>query len=127
VRSLDTQVSASISSLNFDAEKKSVFKDRVSAEIDNLQQGTGKKLNAEERQKVIDKFLIEGEVLSGSIFKPDRNKRYFEVAGTGDAVKFSVNEIPKPERQKIEAALTKNGKKVTDAEVTRLYKLKMGL
>lgn len=127
VRSLDTQVSASIASLNFDAEKKSVFKDRVSAEIDNLQQGTGKKLNAEERQKVIDKFLIEGEVESGSFFKPDRNKRYYEVAGTGEAEKFSINEIPKTERQKIESALTKNGKKVTDAEVTRLYKLKMGL
>jgi hypothetical protein len=127
VRSLDTQISASIASLNFDTEKKSVFKDRVSAEIDNLQQGTGKKLNADERQKVIDKFLIQGEVESGSFFIPDKNKRYYEVAGTADAGMFSVSEIPKAERQKIEAALTKNGKKVTEAEVLRLYKLKMGL
>jgi hypothetical protein len=127
VRSLDTQISASVSSLNFDAEKKSVFKDRVSAEIDNIQQSTGKKLDADGRQKVIDKYLIEGEVESGSFFKPDKNKRYYEVAGTPDAGMFSVSEIPKAERQKIEASLTRNGKKVTDAEVARLYKLKMGL
>jgi hypothetical protein len=127
VRSLDTQISASIASLNFDTEKKSVFKDRVSAEIDNLQQGTGKKLNADERQKVIDKFLIQGEVESGSFFKPDKNRRYYEVAGTPDAGMFSVSEIPKAERQKIEASLTRNGIKVTEAEVLRLYKLKMGL
>jgi hypothetical protein len=125
VRSLDTQVSASISSLNFDAEKKSVFKDRVSAEIDNLQQGTGKKLNAEERQKVIDKFLIEGEVPSK--YWGTTTKKAFEVYGTADAGKFSVSEIPEAERKKIIKALTIRNKKITEEEIAKQYKETMGL
>lgn len=109
-----------------DKDKKGNFDRVVTNAIQEEQRRKGKELTQEERQKVIDRMVIDGEVLSGHWYQNDPNKKLFEVYGTEDAARFAPK-VPDDDRKKIEAALKRAGKPVTDAEVTRLYKLKNGL
>jgi hypothetical protein len=101
-----------------------VLEDKIRKQIDIEQQTLGKKFNADERQKVIDRMLIKGEVDTGGLYSP--NKTFYEVVGTPDEAKF-VPFIPKDERAKIVEALQRNGKPVNDKEILNLYKKKQGI
>lgn len=78
----------------------------------------GKPLNDEARQKIVDRMLLQ----SGSWF----GGRFYETYGSGKEGEFDP-EIPGAERAKIEAALARAGKPITEAEVVRLFKRKHGL
>lgn len=75
-------------------------------------------------------FIIFPAVLSAKIIQgkivPRRRRRTLS-AGRSPASEDAGPAIPKAERQKIEAASQRRGRPVTDAEVVRLYKQKMGL
>jgi hypothetical protein len=109
-----------------DKEKKGRFDRTITLAIDDAQREKGKPLNYKERQELIDRMVISGEVLSGKFYLPDPNKRLYEIYGTEDAKRFSPD-IPKDERQKIESALKRKGVKVTEEEVVRLFKAKYKL
>lgn len=109
-----------------DKEKKGAFDRAATDAIQTEARRRGKELTYEERQAVIDRMVISGEVVSGHWYHADADKRYYEVAGTEDAAKFAP-EIPDTEKSKIEAALTRAGKPVTDGEVMRLFKQKHGI
>ena len=108
-----------------DREAKGKFDSAVSQAVTNEEKRTGKKLDYDERQKIIDKMLVEGEVLSGKWYLNDPNKRVYEL--TPDEIAKFAPKIPKVERAKIEAAIIGDKKAVTDEEVVRRYKRKMGL
>ena len=129
--SLDAQLAQMHNQLKFGSgqkEQKGAFDRAVSAAILEEQKRTpGKKLGQEERQKIIDRMVIQGEVEGGGLFgllDPDR--RYYEVQGTDAAAKF-VPDMPKDERKKIEDALKRKGRKVDNAAVTELYLQLRGL
>lgn len=124
VSSLSQQIDAAFGSN--DKEEKGKFAAAVYAEINAEQKRTGKNLSWEDRQKIIDRMMVEGEVASGKWYAPDRNTRLYEIRGTEDARRFTPT-IPRPERDKIEAALRRAGRPVSDAEVARLYKRKHGI
>lgn len=109
-----------------DAEKRGQFDASVYRELDSESKQLGRKLTYEERQKVIDRLLIEGEVASGKWWAPDSDHRFYEVTDTDEAADF-VPSIPKTERTKIESALQRAGVVVNDANVMALYKRKNGL
>lgn len=110
-----------------DAQTRGMFERAVRQEIADAQQATGRKLNYEERQTIIDRNLAKGEVIGGGLFGlVDPNKQFFEVSGTEDEAAF-VPDIPEKERFRIEKALEANGIPVTDEAVQRLYRLKLGL
>lgn len=127
---LDAQLSDTHDSLGWkstDREKKGTLDRRVREEVFAEQKRVGKKLGQEDRQRIIDRMVIQGEVKGGGLFGlVDPDRRYFEVQGTDDAARF-VPEVPKDERKKIEDALRRAGRKIDDAIVTQLYKQKAGL
>jgi hypothetical protein len=108
-----------------DQAKKGGFDKAVTDAINIEQQRTGKQLNYEQRQQLIDRMMIQGEV-DGSGFFSDR-KTFYEVAGTPDAVKFEPT-VNKTDRQQIIDRYTKKyGKAPTDAQVNRVYKAWKGI
>jgi hypothetical protein len=85
VTTLDGQISLTVGALGIkDANKykfESVIRDAVLTE----QKKMGKPLGEEARQKIIDRFVIEGEVPG---FLNDKEGRAYEFMGTPDAKKF---------------------------------------
>lgn len=109
-----------------DGAQKGQFDAAVTNAINAEQARVGRPLTWDDRQSIIDRMMIQGEVVTGHWWKNDRNVHAYEISGTEDMGRFMPT-IPKAERQKIEAALQRRGRPVTDAEVLRLYKQKMGL
>ncbi len=108
-----------------DKDKKGNFDRVVTQAISAEQKQKGKDLTFDERQKVIDRMVIQGKLQNSGVIYDTRGK-YYEFAGQENANTF-VPKVPDAERTKIEAALTRAKRPVTDAEVLRLYRLKSGL
>lgn len=105
-----------------DREKKGKFDTVVQQTIATEEKRTGKKLTFEERQKIIDRMVIERDNTALQF----GTTRFYEVQGTENAATFTPR-VPKEERAKIEAALRRAGRRVDDATVLELYRRKMGL
>ena len=106
-----------------DKEKKGMFDKAVTLAIEEEQRRRGGKLSFKERQEVIDRMVLSGEVIRGRWYLPDPNRRMFQVYGTEEAAQFEPD-IPKAEREKIEAALKRANRPITNEEVMRLFKRK---
>ena len=101
-----------------DREKKGQLDSAVMNALSAEEKVQGKPLDFDARQKVIDRMVLESSGFFG--------KRYYEVYGTEGADNFEP-EIPRAERTKIEAALKRAGKPISDDEVLRMFKRKHGL
>jgi len=125
VATLQQQIATSLRTLNLKDEQRGLFEARVQAEIDAAQQQLGRQLNWEERQTIIDRLLISGEVIGGGLFglfDPDR--RLFQVARDDlSRFEFGIDQIPARDREKIEAALERQGLPVTDERIMAMYRL----
>lgn len=107
-----------------DKEKRGQFDSATYQAIAAEQKNAGgKKMSFDDRQKVIDRLMVDGEVVSGHWYSPDHSRKFYQVAGTEDAAKF-VPTIPDDERKKIEGALKRAGRPITDEGVMLLYKRK---
>jgi hypothetical protein len=120
----DKQISLALTDLGLkDKAQAGLFERAVRTEIGAEQKRLGRKLNSDERQRVIDRQLIEGEVVKpGALIDPD--KRRFETFGSDDARYFrpdGYDDIPAEEVKKIQAALDRAGRTVTPAAVFDLW------
>lgn len=107
-----------------DREKMGAFDKSVTDAIQAEQTRRGKELTYEERQAVIDRMAIEGDV-NGAWFGGKR--RLFEVQGTPEAAKF-VPEIPPAERDQLVKRFTeRRGRAPTKDEILQTYKAWKGL
>lgn len=106
--------------------KKGQFDATAYRALDQAAKEKGKALTYEERQKVLDRLVIDGEVVSGHWYMNDPNVKLYEVLGTEDARSF-VPTIPDQDRKDIEAALGRAKLPVTPERVMQLYKRKHGL
>jgi len=98
VLSDDKQVSIAVGKLALKGATKSQFEAAAYTALqDETNRNGGKPLSVEQRQKVIDRLAIEGE-LPGRIYQPD--KVFYEVYGTPDADKF-MPEVPSDHREVI--------------------------
>lgn len=109
-----------------DRKKKGDFDRIATGAINQEQQRIGRKLNYDERQKIIDRLVVEGKVEGAGFFGFGGSQRLFEAVEGPKAATFKPT-VPKGERQKIEAALKRAGQPVTDEAVLRLYRSKVGL
>lgn len=110
-----------------DADKMGKFDYSAYQAMETARQAKGKDLTYEERQQIIDRMQIEGKAVgSRPRFLPDKSGKFYEFSGTKDAGKFKA-EVPDDERAKIEDALKRNGKPVTDDAVNDLYRRKYAL
>lgn len=127
---LDAQLSNMHDQLGWgsnDREKKGTFDRAVTNAINEEQATRGKALNYEERQKIIDRMTVEGEVLSGHWYKADPNKRFYEVAGTPEQAKFAPT-IPAGDRKTIvDRFKAKKGRNPTEAEIAQTFRTWRGL
>jgi hypothetical protein len=124
VQTLNEQLSRAHELLNWsgsDGQKKGQFDSAALTAIDAAQHSNGgRKLTYDDRQKIIDRMMVTGSYPGGNWFSSDR---FYQVSGTENEAKFSPK-IPDDERTKIEAALTRAKRPVTDEAVMELYKLK---
>jgi hypothetical protein len=102
------QISAVTKQLGLKDEKAGMFTSEANKALFAAQVQKGGKLNQAERQKVLDGLVLEGEVLTGSWFRPDPNMRRFEARARGEEAKFKP-EFTDVQRNKARDALVRNG------------------
>jgi hypothetical protein len=82
------QITAVTKQLGLKDEKAGMFTQEANKALFAAQVQKGGKLNQAERQKVLDGLVLEGEVLTGSWYRPDPNMRRFEARARGEESKF---------------------------------------
>lgn len=107
-------------------EKAGAFGKAFLDETYRFKQEKGRPANYEELRKIGDRLIIDGEVLSGSMFLPDPNKKFYEA--TPEERKRFAPEITSNDRKLIRTALESEGiKNPTEAQVLERFKLAKGI
>jgi len=123
----DKQISLAVADLKLTDKAWSVLFERsVRAEIGAEQKRVGRKLNPEERQQVIDRQMIEGEIPGGEWWRNDTEAPLYKIPEK-DRAKFvpdAYGDIPAEEKKKIEEALTRAGRPVNPTTITDLWNRK---
>ena len=102
------QISATIKQLGLKNETAGVFTAEANKALFAAQTQKGGKLDQAERQRVIDGLVLQGEVLTGSWYRPDPNMYRFEARARGEEGKFKP-EFTDAQRSKARDALIRNG------------------
>lgn len=108
------------------AEKKSEFQSAYLDELNQFEKSKGKAATYEEKRKIGDRLILDGEVLSGSMFLPDPNKKFYQ-ATPEERSRFAPD-IASSDRKMVRAALEAEGvKNPTEAQVIERFKLAKGI
>jgi hypothetical protein len=102
------QITATTKQLGLKDEKAGMFTSEANKALFAAQLQNGGKLDQAQRQKVLDSLVLEGEVMSGSFFLPDKNMRRFEARARGEEAKFKP-EFTDAQRSRATDALKRNG------------------
>ena len=102
------QISATIKQLGLKDTQAGVFTAEANKALFAAQTQKGGKLDQAERQRVIDGLVLQGEVLTGSWYRPDPNMYRFEARARGEEGKFKP-EFTDAQRNKARDALIRNG------------------
>lgn len=107
-------------------EKKAAFGQAFLDELNRYKKEKGKPASYEEKRKIGDRMVLEGEVLSGSVFLPDPNKKFYE-ATPEERARFAPT-ITSNDRKLVRNALEAEGvKNPTEAQVIERFKLAKGI
>lgn len=115
VVSIGDQKEAIVKALGLKKEQAGVFHQVADKALFAAQQDKGRKLDQDERQKVLDKLVLQGEVVSGSWWRPDANMRLYEAVAGGQAAQFKA-EFSDADRRKATEALQRRGVKAPTAQ-----------
>lgn len=123
------QIAATIKQLGLKNETAGVFTAEANKALFAAQTQKGGKLDQAERQRVIDGLVLQGEVLTGSWYRPDPNMYRFEARARGEEGKFKP-EFTDAQRSKAREALIRNGvsnptKQQIDATLYEAYGMQM--
>ncbi len=102
------QISATIKQLGLKTEAAGTFTAEANKALFAAQTQKGGKLDQAERQRVLDGLILEGEVITGSWFRPDPNMRRFEARARGQEAQFKP-EFTDAQRNKAKDALVRRG------------------
>jgi hypothetical protein len=102
------QITAVTKQLGLKDEKAGMFTQEANKALFAAQVQKGGKLNQAERQKVLDGLVLEGEVLTGSWYRPDPNMRRFEARARGQEAQFKPA-FTDAQRLRASEALKRNG------------------
>lgn len=119
LQNVDGQISATLKPLGLKPADAAQAENAIRGAIDAEAKNRGAKLKPEERQKVIDRMVIDGEVLSGKWYMNDPNKRYYQL--TPAERKAFKARIPDAQSKQIIEALRAKGRPVTDEAIIDLY------
>lgn len=107
-------------------EKKAAFSQAFLDELNRYEKEKGKPASYEEKRKIGDRMILDGEVLTGSWYKNDPNKKFYEA--TPEERKRFAPEITSDDRKQVRAALEAEGvKNPTEAQVLERFKLAKGI
>lgn len=106
-------------------EKKTPFNTAFLDEVNRVEKEKGRPATYEEKRKIGDRLIIDGEVLSGSMFLNDPNKKYYE-ATPEERARFAPT-ITSGDRKLVKDALMAEGiKNPTEAQIVERFKLAKG-
>lgn len=107
-------------------EKKANFNQAFLDELAKFEREKKRAATYEEKRNIGNKLVIDGEVLSGSIFLPDPNKAYWQ-ATPEERSRFQPT-ISSGDRKLIRQALQAEGvKNPTEAQIVERFKLAKGM
>lgn len=107
-------------------EKKAALNSAAFDALAEHQRVKGKPPTYEERKVILDRLVMDGEVVNGSWYKADPNKKYFEA--TPEERKRFIPVITGEDRGAIVAALKGEGvAKPTDEQIVARFKLAKGM
>ncbi len=107
-------------------EKKAAFNSAFLDEVNSFEKEKGRSATYEEKRKIGERLIVDGEVLSGSVWKNDPNKQYFQA--TPEERKRFAPTITSGERKLVRDALMAEGvKNPTEAQVLERFKLAKGI
>lgn len=98
------------------------FRKAVREAVTAIEQRTGKNATDAEVQGIVDGFVIEAVTKPGVLWND--TKRIYQIE-PGDQIIIKVTDVPKEERSKIEDALRRQGRAITDQAVVGLYTQKL--
>lgn len=115
----DKQVGIIVGQLGLTKQRKAQFESAAYTALQEATRTNGDKpLTVEQRQKVLDRLTIEGDV-NGWV--PFGGKRLYEVTGTPGAARF-MPDVPKEDRQAIiDSWRRKRGTTPTEAQIAETY------
>jgi len=113
--SVGEQINGTMFPIITDKTKRQVASMKIQQDIDDEALARGKPLNRKERQDIIDRNLLDGEVLSGKWYLPDRNVKLYQVTGTKDEEKFMPSDDSIINRFE-----KRNGRKPTSDELSSI-------
>jgi len=107
-------------------ERRAPFEAAVYDELNSFEKSKGKPASYEEKKKIMGRMIVDGEVLSGSWFKNDPNKRYYEA--TPEERKRFAPTISSEDRALITSALKAEGIAApTEKQIVDRFKLAKGM
>lgn len=107
-------------------EKRAGFNQAFLDEVYRFEKEKGRPANYDEKRKIGDRLILDGEVLSGSWYLPDSDKKFYEA--TPEERKRFAPEVTPADRKLIRAALEAEGiKNPTEAQVMERFKLAKGI
>jgi hypothetical protein len=110
----------------FRPERKDAFSRAFLDEVNRFTRENKRAPRYEDLTKIGDRLMIDGEVLSGSIFRNDPNMRYFE-ATPEQRARFAPT-ISSAERRQVTEALVAEGiAKPTEAQIIARFKFAKGM
>jgi hypothetical protein len=110
----------------FRPEKKDTFSRAFLDEVNRFTRENKRTPRYEDLTKIGDRLMLEGEVLSGSVFRIDPNMRYFE-ATPEQRARFAPT-ISSAERRQVTEALVAEGiAKPTEAQIVARFKFAKGM
>ena len=102
------QITALANTIGLKDEQAGLFSMEANKALFAAQQAKGRPLDQAERQKVLDRLVIQGEARTGKWYANDPNMMLFEAQATGRAGQF-VPEWTDDQKRKAEAALQRQG------------------
>ena len=107
-------------------EKRSQFEAAAYDELNRFEKEKGKPPGYEEKKKILDRLMLDGEVLSGAWYKNDADKKFYE-ATPAERKNFAPT-ISGDDRNLVKSALQAEGiKNPTDAQITERFRLAKGI
>ena len=109
------------------AKQVAEFSRQVDERVQALQLTTGKPATTQDVQQIVDDLAVKGATRGGVFGFFTRERHQFELE-TGETFTVSdVGEVPPAERQKIESALKRANRPISDDVVLSLYNQKLGV
>ena len=109
-----------------DKDKRGMFEAAVQQEVMALEASTKKKATSTETQQIIDRMLIQGEVLSGHAWMNDPNKTYYELTPSEKA-KFAPAMSDADRQAIVDKFKQKGNANPSDEEIMGIYKKWKGI